>query len=632
MGAILISIIPLAGPSGELGAPWLVYVLLVLMSLFTGQLFFEEGRKGTHPFLWARPATKPFVFCAHQASCLVILGIFAIITLSVECAVGALRIPGFSVLDRVVDPGLLYEFGFCLFVFSASCFVATSAMVFSPSVTGIAFLVGVATVVVMLWQGILPPLLRRMQPLDPGESPLASLLILASTIVLPATLSLWEMSFFEVKDARNKRWIRAVTVASIFCAVLLFATVRSCQRAIRYPAVEQMSEIIVTNNKDCPVVCVVPVSAAEDNLVPLSDTSRFGNLANPRSGSKQLSPSRRITGRSFTLIPGTLLYIYISDKPLWGREIRRYNQQTREKNVLSGDASWSRKTLSRPFLSPDNDRAAYPETVRPWFGNQVRTSLWITKVERPYLSDSATLTETDDVVFRPIGWTPDGYDFILEKTTADEGASTAPKRPELWAVNWLATEKRPFLPDFWGSMITESDLAQAGEWISLVQRSDEADSRYALWLVNYRTKAKLQVALSKEVPVRCWSKSGERFAYWTREDGLTIFHVSNAPEKKAVCPHGNQVRQMKWSPSEMKLAVVVEESKSGGDGTALELLHPEDCTIQTLVADLSATENQWEWLSDAAIVYAAGNELWRVDVNGKQTLVVPLPSSPGTYK
>lgn len=83
---------------------------------------------------------------------------------------------------------------------------------------------------------------------------------------------------------------------------------------------------------------------------------------------------------------------------------------------------------------------------------------------------------------------------------------------------------------------------------------------------------------------------------------------------------------MKWSPGAAKLAIVTRESGTPENASRLALLDVDGCEVTTLVEDFSANEKQWDWLSDNAIIFARGGELWQVDMNGERILVLSTAS------
>ena len=423
----------------------------LLSALVAGSLFYEQKRAGALPFLLARPATKPFLFGVHYLSHLSILAALAIVSLIVHCIHVAFRVPDTSPLDVLLQPGLLFTLLLALAAFSVLIFIYTSSITFGPAKVGVAFLVMLALSFVFFkfYGDSIALSLSGLPLLDPGEAPIAFLLILGCTAIVPAALSLWEISFFEMVDVRNRRWLLAVIATSAFSVALVVSMAVSISRAMGVPSPAYFKELIVTHvEKEMQVLGVVSNDSREDWLVRAGNWHNFAKaMLHPVEG----RPLLRIRnmgrkGRSFSnmSVGADNKIAYLSDKPLWGREIRTLNLDSYRllPETISPKYYSDSENLGPPFPSPDGDRVAYLRTNASRLGGRSTLSLWITTTGYNPVSDYVELPGDDGNGFEasrwtPIGWTPDGYDFMLRRTGPGgrrygQSIGSRPKRAGSW--------------------------------------------------------------------------------------------------------------------------------------------------------------------------------------------------------
>ncbi|UCD56285.1 MAG: hypothetical protein JSV16_10650 [Candidatus Hydrogenedentota bacterium] len=634
VAAIAVPVIPAqALPDAGAAARELTRSVWLLFSFLPGWIFYEQKRHATLPFLLARPATKPFSIGIQCFSYLTMLAALVIASLSLHFLHMFLRVPGFSALNVLLGPDLFLGLILCLLVFSFSLFLAISALSFGFTAFGIGLFFILLALTISLEQ--VAHLVSRWIILAPVESPAAFLMICICAGVILGTLSLWMLSFGEIRDARNRRWIGTVALASILSLVLVAGTIRTVAQAVRNPtAAAKVREIIVTGNVKYPVVGMLSDGSDEGFMFTIENPAsleKLGKFMGRGKDNFRLVRNLNRGDQSFLFafamdFPGNFFWrrsswtfpnlAYFSDTPLWGQEIRLLNlENTRVLRISPRDYSRN-ETLGLPFLSPDGDRVAYVKVSAPRLRNESSESLWITKSRRRPISGSLDLSNDVDKTaaaagWTPIGWTPDGYDFLLRKT--------GPEGPEIWAVDWVATGVRRFLPEFSDSVVAEEDLPKAGEWISLITR--DAGSKWGLWLVNYRSGENRRLGVFEDAPVRAWSKFGGWFACWAPEKGLSIHSISDGIRLRAACPRLPSIRQMKWAPLATKLAIVTVKTGPTEEISNLALLDPGGCDTTPLVEGFRANERQWGWLSDSALVYADGGELWQADADGDLTLL-----------
>jgi hypothetical protein len=497
----------------------------------------------------------------------------------------------------------------CFFSFSYSLFHANSSMILGPAKGSLSLLPFVAVVSWAVFWATRSPIWR------PGESPTQLLLLALSSGMVFLTLSLWEALLDETRERENRKWIAVGIIGSTLSVILATATIIAWTQTFTKGFTNRhIKELTVAGSSMFPIVAVVP-QFPDGNFVFV--------LENPNPGKPVLkfskaTPDKRLEviyierlGQSFVKL-GEDSLAYFSEKPIWGQEIRVVNINDQHAQRIWPKGYWPSKSLRAPFASPDGKRIAYLGTTSMMFGRGFLTSVQFTKYFYYWPTDYITLTSHPNVTFDPIGWTPDGYDFMLRKT--------GPAGPEIWAVDWVASGARRFLTEFSDAIITENDLPQVGEWISLIQK--DAEGKWTLCLVNYRSEGKVAVGNFENAPLRAWTKSGKRFACWSAENGLAVYNVSDTIVQHADCSAIPPVQQMKWSPGEIKLAIVTRESGTPESASRLEVLDVDGCNVTNLVGDFAANAKQWDWLSDEAIVYARGGELWQVDTNAEQTLVL----------
>jgi len=599
----------------------------LLSALVAGSLFYEQKRAGALPFLLARPATKPFLFGVHYLSHLSILAALVIVSLGVHCIHVAFRFPETSWLDVLLRPDFLFAFVLVLATFSILIFIYTSSITFGPAKVGMAFLSMLALCFIFfkLYGDSMGSFLSDLPSLRTGEAPVASLLMLGCIAVVPATLSLWEISFYEIFDAGNRRWLSAVIAASALSVVLVVSMSVSIAGAMGMPSPAYFKEIIVTHGKEhTRILGVVSNDSREDWLVAIGGRLNLkkGRFLVGNDENRPILSVRNLgrKGRSFSYMPDRREknLVYFSDKPLWGQEIRIVDLEHRNppSKAISPKYYSDRENLGPPFPSPDGDRVAYLRTNASRLGGQTTQSLWITTTGYNPVSDYVVLPGDEGRAFEPIGWTPsgwtpigwtpDGYDFMLRRT--------GPEGPEIWAVDWVATGARRFLEEFSDAIIAEDDLPKKGERISLVR--EEADHKWGLWVVNYRSGGSRKLGVFGKMPVRTMTPGGV-LTYWAAERGLCL----DTPGVRT-CPDVPPILHMKWSPDMSGLACVTTDVSEGKP--YLALIDTTDCTVTKLVEDFPSNKKQRAWLSRRAIVYADGAELWQVDTDGEQTFIASL--------
>ncbi len=619
LAAILIPAIPgqLLPNEGET-AQTLILFMFTLFCLFSGIIFYEQKRRGTIHFLLSRPATKPYLFVTHYLSYALMLAALLIISLSAHYVHMTFRFPHFSPLDMLLEPELVIDLALCLFFLSLSLFVANSAITFGSTTVGIAFII--MLVLPFVFHKQVSSFASSVPPLGPRESPVTFLWLLLCGGVFLGVLSLWEIAFDELRDAKNARWIRALVSASALSVIMIAVAAHLVARATVSPSEKRIQEVIATGVGKYPVACVVSDGRRENGLVVVKGPPYFlrGKFIERKGNESPVVKSGDAAGRFFVPVverryqASLLKFAYFSDKPILGQEIRAMGANLSRVNTISPKHYSRRESFGPPFPSPDGDRVAYLKTSSSRFGKESSASLWITKLYYTSVSDFVDLPNDAESTFEPIGWTPDGYDFMLREK--------GPKGPRIWAVDWVATGIRPFLDEFPDAVITGHDLPKAGEWMSLLRK--ETRREWAMWLVNYRSGESKKLGAFKQPPLRAWTPYGNWFAYWTPESGLVTYNVSEDARQPAVCPHAPSIRQMKWSPPPgSSLAIVAVEPEEPHAKAYVALFNPTNCSVIKLIDGFAAPEKKWGWLSSQAIVYADGGELWQVDLLGKRTLI-----------
>ncbi len=658
----------------QLGLWWSLYAMIL------GFVFVGENKRKIIPFLLARPSTKSAVFCAHHVCRFTLLAALIIISLTSFCAYVSLRKIGVSSLAVIFHPVLVFDVVICIFVFSLSALLDVSLLTFGATAVGVLILS--FAFALFLLRPALPLMLVSIGNLSPTEAPAAFLEIVALVGLVSVALFLAEISFDEIRDRMNKKWLLAVTLA-VALAILTFSfTFRNIARVLSsLPNPKTIEEIRLTDDGIYPLMVITSddmgdrfLLAVQNPISPRGPLVKLkGKGLDDVSYMKKLSPEEKAFSfpdvRSHRGRASSSLLMYFSEKPLWGQEIRTFDlmggfgriyfiDSLIKKDVRSvSPRDYSLKeTIGIPFLSPDADRIAYLKTTTSRFSKNSSASLWMMKLGETPLSGHVDLEVDAETALEPIGWTPDGFDFLLRKTT--------PTGSEIWAVDWTATGARRFLPEFSDAIITDDDLPKYGEWISLVQRNP--GGKYLLWAVNYRSGEKVKLGLFDNIPQR------RPFAYLTPNGGWCVWrdldpqgkrpitrtcyefgHESDEPpafenkpltlirkSKKSAYyqssdksfglvlyfsepsdPHKSlpEIREMK------RMATVVAESDAPNAKKNLTVPGPEgECKV--LVENFTANEKQWDWLSDQAIVYAKDGQLWQVDKDGEQTLVLSAAS------
>ncbi len=601
-----------------------------LFSLFVGSLFGMQNRAGTIPFLLARPATRPFLFSAHYVGYLTMIAVLIVVSLTAHCVHMAFISPDFSALEVLYEPSLIFGLAACFLLFSFSLFIANSFVTFGATKVGVAVLALLILLAIALFaypgrgssSGDDIAVVRRAYRylFDPVRMPIAYLSLLICGGVIFGALSLWEIAFDEMRDARNRRWIRAVACASILSVVLVIGTERAVDSASARPSATEFTRVLAG----------AQIGKSGRSILAVTDDAIYALYPEADKKDSMGRNVERIVktgGRSFFPAPGmdSTRLVFLDDRPVWGQEIRLLRQPAYGPRTISPRYYAQRETLGAPFMSPDNDRIAYMRTSASRFRNKTSRSLWITKFGyRDYslpISDHAVLTDdagADPAAeWEPIGWTPDGYDFMLRKKSAGKS--------EIWAVDWVARGPRRFLEEFPEAIITEDDLPGKGEWISLLEPGEKG--KQTLWLVNYKSGESKELGVFENQPVRAWEKSGWRFAYSEPGGGMTIWHfLEHRRQKRSACPRFPPVQQIKWLHYRYPPAAVIAEQGAPGAKSRLVLLEPSSCEIITLVDDFPATADQWDWMSANAIIFADGGDLWQVQTDGTRTLLFSLAS------
>jgi hypothetical protein len=590
-----------------------IRLIWVLFSLSAGWLFGEQSRRGTLPFLLARPATKPYLFCVHYLSYLIMLGALIAGSLLVHYIHMAIRFPGFSLLEIIFEPGLIFGLALCFFLFSLSLFIANSFVTFGSTVVGIAFLV-IMFLMLMVLFGVpgrgtasIPTALYSLRLI---ESPLLFLFTMICGGMIFATLSLLEISFDELRDAKNRRWISTISVTSVLSVALLIGTTGGVTGVVKKPTSLEIKQIL-TGLKvgDIPQAAV----AITDDAVYTIRTPQNNPFL--KSGDSRVKRIVRVEGQPYGLVRqkhGATL-AYHSDKPIWGQEIRLLHPFGGGIRSISPSDYSQTSVLGEPFVSPDNDRIAYLRTSTPRFWGKATTSLWITKLGS--VSDYAELPgDVETAQWEPIGWTPDGYKFMLRKREAG--------KTEIWAVDWVARGPSRLLEDFPDAIITADDLPKDGKWFSFVRKT--ADGKWNLGLIDYREGESKDLGTFDSEPLRAWVASGTRFAYWEHKKGYSLKELGDpgAIEYEHTCPDIPPVLQMRWSPHGDKLALVTSRTDTEKVGPRLLLLDPFTCTIEPLIEDFPATKQQWTFYHWNSIIYADGGELMRYNLESKSTFTL----------
>lgn len=636
----------------------------IIFCLFGGWFFHEQRGRGTIPFSLARPATKPYLFGVQHLSYLIIFGALVVITLSVHYIHMCFRFPVLSLLDILLEPKLLFGLVLCLFFLSLSLFVAQSIITFGTTIVGIAF--AVMLTLLLIFSRQVAALAAQLPWLGPRLAPLTYIALLLCGIAFFGTLSLWETSFDEMRDAKNRRWTRGLASATILSIILIGVAIYSICRTRVKPSKMTVNEVFSTFQSSYPVTCSLSDGSDQDRLVAISSSPYYvgGRFVKKEADPPPFIRDLHVSGKNFIPVPFDRgkyrkTYVYYSEKPILGAEIRRAGvgiglsrgwryggyRDDIDTVVLSPRYYSRKETLGLPFLSPDNDRVAYLRTSRSRFGGKVSRSLWITKfgqyIHSPTISDHAELpgdagTDRQPIGWTPIGWTPGGYNFLLGRT--------GPDGPETWAVDWVARGPQRFLEEFPGAIITGDDLPRRaerrgrhrGKWISAVRKTDTGT--WELWGVNYRSGEKQKLDEFKNQPVRAWGMSGlnvnarktlgvsdssDLLVCFDGSNEIILYEIGDTIQRVKSFPVPMQVSHMKVPSSSPMVAIVGTAPADVGKRTSLSILIITGRVIM-LVDDFPATERQWGWLSDAHVIcYASGSELWQVEMDGTRTRILP---------
>jgi hypothetical protein len=540
----------------------------------------------------------------------------------------------------VFEPGLIFVLALCFFLFSLSLFIANSFVTFGSTVVGIAFLVLMFLLGIALFGTSIRGAVSVVSiffSLRLSESPLLFLFIMICGGMVFATLSLLEISFDELRDVKNRRWINTLAAASLLSIALLIGTTGGVAGAASKPASLEFKQIFAGLNLGNIRQAVVAV--ADDAVY----TIRTQPVKSTRSVLVDPTVERivKVDGQPYVLVRqkrARSMLAYRSEKPIWGQEIRfLYASSGGIRRVSPGDYSQS-NVLGEPFVSPDADRIAYLRTSTPRFWGKATTSLWITKLNFS-VSDYAELPgDVETTQWEPIGWTPDGYKFLLRKKEAGKS--------EIWAVDWVARGPTRFLEEFPDAIITEDDLPKDGEWFSLVRRQD--DGKWDLRLVNYRRGESKSLGTFDSEPVRKWSGCATLFAHWESASGITVtvivkresLHFKNLrgadadgmtkhePMQRIFtwAPDIHSVLQMRWSPLHYKLALVVKGGKAWKEGIPrLVTIDPYGShTMDVIAENFPAEKHQWGWLDGSTIIYADGDRLLQKSIGGQTIFLLSL--------
>jgi len=166
-------------------------------------------------------------------------------------------------------------------------------------------------------------------------------------------------------------------------------------------------------------------------------------------------------------------------------------------------------------------------------------------------------------------------------------------------------------------------MPRGGEWISAVRKNKTG--KWELWVINYRSNEKQKLEEFDNQPAKTWGASAVLVCF----DGdreIIIYEAGNTIRPVKSFPAPEQINKMKLPPAMSHLAIVGKASADSGAKTSLSVLNLGSGEITVLVDDFAATERQWDWLGSHLIVYASGNKLWQVELDGRHTLILSLDS------
>ena len=224
----------------------------------------------------------------------------------------------------------------------------------------------------------------------------------------------------------------------------------------------------------------------------------------------------------------------------------------------------------------------------------------------------------------PIGWAPNGNHFYFRKVSSGREDE---EEDSLWAIDKDAQGVEAVIEDFSGQQMDHRDLAQGGDWVSLVS---EREQGYSLSLMNTETNEKVEVdSFFAGVPVRSWSVHGGRLAYVKRNEGqgstctLYVLELAEDGREDILTRALPMVSELKWSPDEKKLLFRTATDTGRGE---LGMVDIDNDGSLTVIIEEVPEHFKNEWVDSDTIVYADGGKLMRMSISELTPLQLFPPS------
>jgi hypothetical protein len=550
---------------------WLLGFTWALFAGFLALSFHMQQRGGRISFLLAHPTTKPHLFCTHYLVHILFLLILIVLSLLSHYLDLKFTQSNRGILDLLFDPRLLFSLTISIFIFILAFFALTSGLILGRAAVG-AFMIFLLLIFGVFLK--MRNLAERLLSLNPLDSPSSFLILTTAAATLLASFILWTISFDEIRDKRNRRWLFPAIAASVAAAVLAVPAAWVVVDALNPPLGRGViEEIMVEDNPRYPVVGIIS-DHNKKTIFFLENRSPASSKMTPQQMHFRI-PKPRIEDSNFFCLVSFKHYlqpvIYRSSLPVWGQDIRAFDLAGKVR-IVSAKNYARIESLSAPFLSTDGDRIAYLKTSRPRFGKDISRSVCITAIRAP-ITESIALSDEPDIEYSPIGWTHTGQYFLFQKNMADDF--------EVWAVDWLATELFA-LPN------SVAKGAATADNFEDIQNQEE--------LRQLPEKV-------KDVALSYWN-----FAYRPEEKWL---------EKELNLP----LLQVKRAPFIGTYAIVAKSTPESAP--KLGTYSSSTGELRWILDNFQQTENQWDWYG-SIIIYAQGKELWQVNISGERTLITTI--------
>lgn len=616
-------------------AAWIIlFLLLPWCSIGLAVIFGAEVK--TIDFLDSKPITRTNLWAAKMISVLGMWAVTICIILTCHFLLAKGNDPSFSIPSVLLNPHFFFVLLGCLALYSLGVFVSMAAFfkdadVKWKSVAGLIIL----GVIVVLW------LLVKYTRLTIGVYPftfrhetLSLFLTYVASVIVFTLASYLAFIHRETFSAGIRRRKIVYCSLGMIIVVITLGTLGYLVSIPVFPCgVKFINDIVVS--PDGAQVAFSGGRSAEESQTWLSpirvrrpgepDPGR--SSSGPNQGRKRRVPKRRRSRRgskerrigdrfstpiAFGRVWDKYELIWMSHGWMYGPEIWIGG----DSGVIGGRLRLSEKDyrykvyVGRPDLSPAKDRIAYVKKLTSRRGSDEKKYLTIASVdgfEVPY-----PISGIGNFDISPIGWAPNADHFYFRKVSY---SGEKQKQDSLWAIDRNAQAIQVIIEDFSGYQMDHRDLAEHGDWVSLV--SEEAEE-YSLLIMNATTNEKMKVDISRDgFPVRAWSAQGHRFAYVKRDeadDSACDFYVLEIGDggESILVKSLAVVSEVKWSPDEKRLLfrTVTDE---GGD--ELRMMDVDDNGRLTTIMDKIPERLQYEWVDSDSIVYAKDGNLMHMSIS-----------------